>query len=67
MKLERKVELLHQSSERLMEALKLPRDLTWWRFMRREAWVHLKRSIELWWMVLREKEKKRVETKGREV
>jgi len=55
MKLERKIELLHQSSERLMRSLKLPRDKGWWVFMRRESWLHFKRSWELLWAVLRKK------------
>lgn len=56
MKLPERVELLHRSSERLMEALKLTRDLYYWAFMRREVWIHLKRTIELLWAVMRKKE-----------
>jgi hypothetical protein len=55
MALQRKIELLHNSSERLMKALKLPRDKGWWVFMRQEAWLHFKRSLELLWTVLRKK------------
>jgi hypothetical protein len=55
-KLERKVELISNSSDRLQKSLGLSRDRTWWGFMRQEAWIHLKRSWELWWMVLRKKE-----------
>ena len=57
MGLQRKVELIWNSADRMMEALDLPRrDKMWWWFMHREAWLHLKRSWELWWMVLRRKE-----------
>ncbi len=55
-KLNRKVELLHKSSERLMRGLSLPRDKNFWWYMRREAWLHLRRSWELLWLVLRKKE-----------
>ncbi len=56
MKLAEKIELLNRSSQRMMDALKLPWDEKFWWFLRREAWLHLKRSLELWWMVLRKKE-----------
>jgi len=55
MRLERKIELLHQSSERLLRSLKLPQDKGWWVFMRRESWLHFKRSWGLLWAVLRRK------------
>ena len=54
--LNRKIELLHQSSERMMKALKLPRDKGWWPFMRKETWLHLQRAWEVMWMVLRRKD-----------
>lgn len=56
MGLQRKVELIWNSADRMMEALELPRDKRWWIFMSRESWLHLKRSWELWWMVVRRKE-----------
>jgi len=57
MGLQRKVELISNSTNRLMEVLELPRrDEAWWWFMRWESWLHLRRSLELWWMVLRRKE-----------
>jgi hypothetical protein len=56
MKLEEKIELLHRSSERLVESLDLPRDSTWWAFMRKETWIHLQRAFEVWWHVVRRKE-----------
>lgn len=52
MKLEKKVELLLFSSQRMLEALKLPRDKHFWWFMHRELWIHLKRTVEAWWCVL---------------
>lgn len=55
-KLRHKIELLHRSSERLLRAVSIKRsDRTWWRFMRQESWVHLRRSLELFLMVLRRK------------
>jgi len=57
MKLEERIELLHRSSQRMMDMIPDPRDVLWWGFMRREAWIHLKRSLELWWQVFRGKEK----------
>jgi len=56
MKLEQAIELLHRSSQRLMDALKEKRTVEWWGFMRRECWIHLKRTLETWWLVLRGKE-----------
>jgi len=53
-KLRHKVELLHRSSERLVRAAGIKRiDRTWWRFVRKESWIHLRRSLELFLMVLR--------------
>lgn len=51
--LKQKIELLHRSSERLMAALDLPKDSAWWGFIRQEVWVHLKRTLELLWAVVR--------------
>ncbi len=56
MKLAERIELLHRSNERMLEALKLPRDQNFWAFMRRELWIHLKRTLETWWLVLWQKE-----------
>jgi hypothetical protein len=52
MDLKQKIELLHRSSNRMMDALSLPRDVPWWNFMRREAYLHLKRSFETWWHII---------------
>jgi hypothetical protein len=51
MKLEQMVELMHRSSQRLIEALEVPRDRAWLLFMRRESLLHLRQSIKLWWAV----------------
>ncbi len=77
----RKAQLLHNSSQRMLEAAKelhksseemlssveemeniedtadaggvpTPRILRWWGFMRRESWIHLKRSFALWWHII---------------
>jgi len=48
MKLEQTVELLHRSSQRIAESLKLPRDTHFWWFLRRESWIHFRLSIRLW-------------------
>jgi len=54
--LKHKVELLHRSSERLLRAVNIKRgDRTWWSFVHKEPWIHLKRSLELLLMVLRRK------------
>ena len=55
-KLRHKIELLNRSSERLLSAAGIKRsDRTWWRFVRQESWIHLRRSLELFLMVLRRK------------
>jgi len=55
MELRRKVILLYQSSERMYEALKLDMDARWWKFMRREARLHLRRILELLWILYMKK------------
>jgi len=57
MTLPRKIELLHHSSERMLKALKWPKDKIWWAFMNREVWIHLKLSLKVLWVVLRRKAK----------
>jgi hypothetical protein len=50
MKLERAIELLHRSSERLTRVLALKPEqnyYAWW-FLRRESWLHLRLSVKLW-------------------
>ena len=51
MKLEETIERLHRSSSRMMELLKLPRDKAWRQFLRRETWIHIKRTTRLAWLV----------------
>lgn len=55
-KLRHNVELLHRSSERLLRAVRIKHnDRIWWRSVRKESWIHLRRSLELFLMVLRRK------------
>jgi len=51
-----KIDWLHRSSARMVELLKRPKNKEWWSFMRKESWIHVKRSLELWWLVLRKKD-----------
>ncbi len=53
MRLQRKVELIARSSDRMVSCIRDPRkDDSWWVFMRKESWIHFKRSLELLWMVI---------------
>ncbi len=54
--MKQKVELLHRSSNRMMEMLDLPRDKKFWKFFRREWWVHFKRTMTLLPYVIRRRE-----------
>ena len=50
--LESSIKALHDSSQRMMRLLKVgPRDEIWWRTIRKEAWLHLKRSARVIWDV----------------
>lgn len=51
----RKVDLIGSSSERMKRALLLERNSFFWKFMQKEVFLHLKRTLELWWMVRRRK------------
>ena len=51
--LERKIELIESSTDRLKRALKLPQGRERRDFLRREAWIHVKRSLGLLWLVVR--------------
>lgn len=53
MKIKRRVTLLHRSASRLLKALDTPRDPDFWRFMRKYSMVHLKRTLQLLWIVWR--------------
>ncbi len=58
-RLRHKIELLHKSSGKMAKALELPKDRQktkdWWAFLRHEVWIHLKRTVELFFLVLRKK------------
>jgi hypothetical protein len=60
MELAQRIELLHRSSQRMMDSLVIKaakdRDKVWWAVMKKEAWIHLKRSFEAWWHVVQGKE-----------
>jgi len=45
---DQKVEALCRSAERMKEAMSLPRDRYWWKFMQKETWIQLKRALRLW-------------------
>ena len=49
--LPRRIELLHRSSQRLMEAIKLPRDKYTWAFLRKEISLHLWSTLRTWWAI----------------
>ena len=51
MVLKHKVELLHRSSQRMMDMVPVVKTGMWWAFMRRESWIHIKRTIEVLWHV----------------
>lgn len=56
MKLLELVERLHRSSERMIEAMKTNHDEPFWFFMRDEIWLHLRRTVQAWWKIIRRKE-----------
>lgn len=51
MNLERRIELLHNSSNRMMEVVKIKDASAWLSFMKRELKIHLKRTLEIMWAV----------------
>lgn len=54
--LAKRCELLDRSTGRLKKYFKTPeedRDAVWWALVKKETWVNLKRSFELWWHVRR--------------
>jgi len=55
-KIKRRVTLLHRSSSRLLKALEVPRDPDFWRFMKKYSLIHLKRTLQLLWIVWRKDE-----------
>lgn len=56
MKLAQRIELLHRSSERMMRLIARPGGDLWWNTLKKETWIHLKRSFELWWYMIRRKD-----------
>lgn len=57
MALKRKIELIYRSGIRLMSlADETEQSGIWWEVLRREAWLHLRRTVELLWLVLRKKQ-----------
>lgn len=50
-KLERMIGLIEYSTERLTRGLKLPIAGSRQQFLKKEAWVHFKRSAELVWFL----------------
>ena len=63
---ERKIELLHRSSKRMIRARdNLPCNRLFWAFLRRESWLHLRLSVRLIFAVLiRRKTRERLDEKG---
>jgi len=57
MKIPQIIELLHRSSQRMMDLLDTDRDAAFWLFLRREIRLHFWRTVQLWWMVKRTKNK----------
>jgi len=54
--LKRQIELIEASTKRLVRAMGLEKRDEPWRFIRREAWIHVKLTLRLLWMVRRRKE-----------
>ncbi|MHB8084382.1 MAG: hypothetical protein ACYDHZ_00955 [Dehalococcoidia bacterium] len=54
--LKRQIELLYWSACRIKKAIDLPRSESTWRFLRAELWLHMRRTIQVWWSVIRRKE-----------
>jgi len=53
--LEKKIELIKRSADRLERGIRIQEDSMFWKFMRRELWIHWKRTTEALWMVIRKK------------
>ena len=56
--IKRTVELITNSTERLVRGLALPKSKSQTRFLRREAWIHFKRSAGLLWGLYTSRSKK---------
>ncbi len=48
----RKVELISGSSKRMENGLMIPDQVLSLRFMKRESWLHLRRSLELFLLLI---------------
>lgn len=51
--IERTVELITNSTDRLVRGIALPEGKARIKFLRKEAWVHFKRTVELLWALYR--------------
>lgn len=57
--IQRTVELISNSTDRLVRSIALPESKARTQFLKREAWVHFKRTVELLWALYRTKTKKK--------
>ena len=55
--IQRTVELISNSTDRLVRGIALPEGKARTRFLRREAWIHFKRSMGLLWRLYTTKTK----------
>jgi len=53
--LKRKIELIRRSTDRLERGMNLEDEQSFWIFLRKELWLHWKRTTEALLMVLRKK------------
>jgi|GEM_PF-6361922 len=58
-KIKRTVELITNSTDRLVRGIALPESKARTKFLRREAWVHFRRSAGLLWGLYTTKTKKK--------
>lgn len=61
--IKRTVQLMSNSTERLEWGIARPESKARTLFLKREAWVHFKRTVELLWALYRTKTKKKEGTK----
>ncbi len=61
--IKRTVELISNSTERLEWSIARPESKARTQFLKREAWVHFKRTVELLWALYRTKTRKGKGTK----
>lgn len=60
MSLQNKVRLMGNSLERFRKIIDRKRDESYWIFMRREVWVHLERTLELYNEIISEEGTKKI-------